>query len=140
MPDLSSVRRGLQRAELVVVQDAYFPTETTDLAHLVLPAAQWAEKEGVTTSSERRVSYLPALAPAPGSARPDWAVFADLGRRLGFEGDFAYASAEDVFLEYRRCTAGTAIDITGVSYARLQRDGGVQWPCPDTAHAGARRL
>jgi anaerobic selenocysteine-containing dehydrogenase len=140
MPDLSVVQRGLERAELVVVQDAYFPTETTDLAHLALPAAQWAEKEGLTTSSERRVSYLPGLVAPPGSARPDWAIFAELGRRLGFGRHFAYTAAEDVFLEYRRATAGTPIDITGVSYARLQRDGGVQWPCRDVTDAGTSRL
>jgi anaerobic selenocysteine-containing dehydrogenase len=140
MPDLSCVRRGLERAELVVVQDAYFPTETTDLAHVVLPAAQWAEKEGVATSSERRVSYLPALVPPPGAARPDWAIFAELGRRLDFGAAFSYRRAEDVFVEYRRSTTGTPVDITGVSYARLRRDGGVQWPCPAGAADGASRL
>jgi ferredoxin-nitrate reductase len=140
MPDLSVVRRGLERAELVVVQDAYFPTETTDLAHVVLPAAQWAEKEGVATSSERRISYLPALVSPPGSARPDWEIFADLGRRLGFDKAFAYTRAEEVFEEYRRSTAGTPVDITGVSYARLRRDGGIQWPCPAGATDGSPRL
>jgi anaerobic selenocysteine-containing dehydrogenase len=140
MPDLSVIRRGLERAELVVVQDAYFPTETTDLAHVALPAAQWAEKEGVTTSSERRVSYLPALSSPPGSALPDWAIFADLGKRLGFGPAFDYRGAEDVFLEFRRSTAGTPIDITGLSYARLRRDGGIQWPCPDYEADGSSRL
>jgi ferredoxin-nitrate reductase len=140
MPDLSTVRRGLERAELVVVQDAYFPTETTNEADIVLPAAQWAEKEGVATSSERRISYLPALVAPSGSARPDWAIFADLAQRLGFTDAFAYTQAEDVFVEYRRSTAGTPVDITGISYARLQRDGGIQWPCRDEAGDGARRL
>jgi ferredoxin-nitrate reductase len=140
MPDLSVVRRGLERAELVVVQDAYFPTETTDLAHVVLPAAQWAEKEGVTTSSDRRISYMPALVPPPGSARPDWAIFAALGRRLGFGNAFAYASSEDVFVDYRRSTAGTPVDCTGVTYARLQREGGIQWPCPEGRTDGTSRL
>jgi anaerobic selenocysteine-containing dehydrogenase len=140
VPDLGIVRSGLERAELVVVQDAYFPTETTDLADIVLPAAQWSEKEGVATSSERRISYLPALVAPPGSARPDWAIFASLGQRLGFGEAFAYTRAEDVFLEYRRCTERTPVDISGISYARLQRDGGIQWPCPDDARDGASRL
>jgi anaerobic selenocysteine-containing dehydrogenase len=140
MPDLSVVRRGLERAELVVVQDAYFPTETTDLADIVLPAAQWSEKEGVATSSERRISYLPALVAPPGNARPDWAIFADLAQRLGFSDAFAYTKAEAVFVEYRRTTAGTPVDITGISYARLQRAGGIQWPCSDEAGDGASRL
>jgi anaerobic selenocysteine-containing dehydrogenase len=140
MPDLSVVRRGLEQAELVVVQDAYFPTETSDLAHVALPAAQWAEKEGIATSSERRICYLPELVPPPGTARPDWAIFADLGKRLGYGEAFAYSCAQDVFAEYRRSTAGTHVDITGVTYARLQRDGGVQWPCPEGAADGASRL
>ena len=79
LPDQALVRAGLERAELVVVQDAYFPTETTDYADVVLPAAQWSEKEGTATSSERRVAYLGAAGPPPGRARPDWQIFADLG-------------------------------------------------------------
>jgi anaerobic selenocysteine-containing dehydrogenase len=141
MPDLGTVRAGLQRAELVVVQDAYFPTETArDFADVVLPAAQWAERDGTATSSERRVSYLPALAQAPGSGRPDWAIFADLARRLGFAGDFDYPCAESVFDEYRECTRNTSMDLTGLSYARLQREGGIQWPCPEGAPGGTERL
>jgi anaerobic selenocysteine-containing dehydrogenase len=141
MPDLSMVRAGLQRADLVVVQDAYFPTETArDFADVVLPAAQWAERDGTTTSSERRVSYMPAIGAAPGQARPDWVIFADLARRLGFDEDFDYASAESVFEEYRECTRGTSMDLTGVSYERLRREGGIQWPCPEGAAGGTERL
>jgi assimilatory nitrate reductase catalytic subunit len=140
MPNLSDVQRGLERAELVVVQDAYFPTETTDFAHVVLPASQWSEKEGIMTSSERRISYLPAMVEAPGRARPDWAIFADLGRHLGFKDAFSYASAEDVFVEYRLATEGTPIDVSGLSYARLRTTGGVQWPCPEPGSDGTARL
>jgi anaerobic selenocysteine-containing dehydrogenase len=141
MSDLTTVRAGLKRAELVVVQDSYFPTETArGYADVVLPAAQWAEREGTATSSERRVSYLPSLAPAPGAARPDWSIFADLARRMGFESAFSYTSAEAVFDEYRACTRGTSMDLTGLSYARLQREGGVQWPCPEEAPLGTKRL
>ncbi|MBV8718672.1 MAG: nitrate reductase [Chloroflexi bacterium] len=141
MPSLETVRRGLERAELVVVQDAYFPTETALLADIVLPAAQWAEKEGTTTSSERRVSYMPRLVAPPGLARPDWLIFAELAQLLGYTaGDFDFGTAEDVFDEFRRCTAGTSVDITGLSYARLRNEGGVQWPCPVRAASGVARL
>jgi anaerobic selenocysteine-containing dehydrogenase len=144
MPALATLRAGLERAELVVVQDAYFPTETALLADIVLPAAQWAEKEGTTTSSERRISHMAALVPPPGEARPDWAIFADLAQRLGYgSGAFGFTRAEEVFEEYRRCTAGTTVDISGLSYARLQRESGVQWPCPAGARSpagGAERL
>jgi anaerobic selenocysteine-containing dehydrogenase len=141
MPDLATVRAGLLRAELVVVQDACFPTETaTEFADVVLPAAQWAERDGTATSSERRVSYLPALVPPPGSARADWSIFADLARQLGFKSAFAYTSAEEIFDEYRACTRGTSMDISGLSYTRLQQHGGIQWPCPDERSPGTERL
>ena len=143
MPSLAMVRSGLERVELVVVQDAYFPTETAALADIVLPAAQWGEKEGTTTSSERRVSYMAELVPPPGEARPDWAIFADLARRLGFDTPgFGFTCVEDVFEEYRRCTAGTRVDITGLSYSRLRQEGGIQWPCPadGLASRGTERL
>jgi anaerobic selenocysteine-containing dehydrogenase len=140
MPDLQTVRAGLERAELVVVQDAYFPTETSEMAHLALPAAQWSEKEGTSTSSERRISYMPALVEAPGRARPDWAIFAELGQRLGYGTAFNFPHAESVFDEYRACTAGTDMDITGVSYRRLRDEGGLQWPCPSEESGGTPRL
>jgi anaerobic selenocysteine-containing dehydrogenase len=140
LPDQALVRAGLERAELVVVQDAYFPTETTDFADIVLPAAQWSEKEGTATSSERRVAYLAAAGPPPGRARPDWQIFADLAGRLGFADGFAYRSADEIFDEYRACTIGTDMDIGGLSYERLRQEGPIQWPCPVDAAGGTTRL
>jgi ferredoxin-nitrate reductase len=139
LPDLALARRALERAELVIVQDAYHPTETSQLADIVLPAAQWAERTGTMTNSERRITLLEqALAP-PGEARPDWAIFAAVGRRL-FGSPFAFADAEAVFEEYKRCTRGRPTDIGGLSYARLRREPGVQWPCPTPDHPGTSRL
>ena len=140
MPDGLAVRAGLEAAELVVVQDAYAPTETTDLADIVLPAAQWSEKEGTATNSERRIAYLPAVGKPPGEARPDWQIFTELGHRLGYASHFPYTTAEDVFAEYRACTVGTACDIGGLSYARLQRLGPIQWPYPAGSAIGTTRL
>ena len=73
IPDLHQVRRALRKAQLVVVQDAYHPTETTQLAHVLLPAAQWGEKEWTSTNSERMVSFSPKLFDPPGVALPDYA-------------------------------------------------------------------
>ena len=69
-PDTDLIEKALRQAELVVVQDAYHPTATSRLAHVVLPAAQWSEKEGVMTNSERRISYMPKLARAAGRSAP----------------------------------------------------------------------
>src|SRR5581483_1777497 len=86
LPDLHHVRRALSRAQLVVVQDAYHPTETSQLADVILPAAQWGEKEWTSTNSERMVSYSPRLFEPPGAALPDWEIVARFARRLGCRG------------------------------------------------------
>jgi assimilatory nitrate reductase catalytic subunit len=82
MPDQSTVRRALERAELVVVQEAFATTETCAYADLLLPATTWGEKEGTVTNSERRISRVRAAVPAPGSARHDWEIAVDFGRRM----------------------------------------------------------
>jgi ferredoxin-nitrate reductase len=128
MPDAELVRAALERAELVVVQDAHHPTETSALAHVVLPAAAWPEKEGAMTNSERRVGLVRrALAP-PGEARPDWRIFAGLAHALGFAEHFDWPDEAGVFAEFVRCTAGRLCDMSGLSHERLRRSGGIQWP------------
>lgn len=128
MPDAELVRAALARAELVVVQDAHHPTETSALAHAVLPAAAWPEKEGTMTNSERRVGLVRrALAP-PGEARPDWRIFAGLAAALGFGEHFGWSDEAAVFDEFVRCTAGRLCDMSSLSHERLKREGGVQWP------------
>jgi ferredoxin-nitrate reductase len=139
MPDLDLVERALRYAHLVVVQDSYHPTDTTKFADVLLPAAQWPEKEGVMTNSERRISIVPRLLPPAGEALPDWEIAALLARHLGFSSAFAFCGAESVFEEYKKLTAGTPVDISGISYDRL-RTGPVQWPCPTADHPGTPRL
>jgi ferredoxin-nitrate reductase len=139
MPDLDVVEKGLRQAELVVVQDAYHPTDTTRFADVLLPAAQWPEKEGVMTNSERTLTYLSRLADPPGEALPDWEILTRCAHALGFAEAFPFTCAADVFEEFKRLTAGRMMDITGVSYARLQRQP-VQWPCPAPDHPGTPRL
>ena len=130
MPDLQRVKLALQNSPFTVVQDAYFPTETTALAHLLLPAAQWGEKTGTMTNSERCVTLCPQFLPPPGGARPDWEIFAAVGRRLGFVPQFQWANAAAVFDEFVRLTQGRLCDYSGLSHAHLARLGPVAWPCP----------
>jgi ferredoxin-nitrate reductase len=130
VPDAARVRAALARAELVVVQDAYHPTETSALADAVLPAAAWPEKDGTMTNSERRVGLVRRALEPPGDARPDWRIFAGLAAALGFGEQFAWPDAGAVFDEFAACTAGRPCDMSGVSHERLRREGGVQWPCP----------
>jgi ferredoxin-nitrate reductase len=138
IPDLHQVRRALQKAKLVVVQDAYHPTETTALADVLLPAAQWGEKDWTSTSSERLVSHSPKLYEPPGLALPDWEILARFARTYGFTG-FEYASAAEVWDEFCRLTAGRPCDMVGMSSQRLRAARHLYWPCPGADHPGTPR-
>ena len=130
MPNLERVKAAMRRCPLVVVSEAYADTETSHYAHLLLPASQWSEKAGAMTNSERRVTYCPAYRPRHGQSRPDWEVFAELGRRLGFEQQFSYSSAAEVYAEFAALTAGRVCDLSGLSHQLLEEHGPQQWPFP----------
>lgn len=145
MPDQTMVRRALERAEFVVVQEAFATTATCEHADLLLPATAWGEKDGTVTNSERRISRVrPAVAP-PGETRHDWAIAVDFARRLearlrpGRPSLFAYDTPESVWMEHRESTRGRDLDITGLSYAQLE-SAPAQWPCPEGATTGKARL
>jgi ferredoxin-nitrate reductase len=144
-PDAQRFAAALRRADLVIAQDAYHPTETSNLAHVVLPAAQWPEKTGTMTNSERRVGLVRAAIAPPGDALPDWEIFARIARALGYRDAFAWSSAAEVFAEHVTTTAGRLCDQTGLSHARLARTGPLQWPIPARGpegddHDGTERL
>lgn len=132
MPNLARTKRALESVPYLVVSDAY-PTETTKYADLVLPAAQWGEKEGTMTNSERRVSLVAKLVEPVGEARADWEVFADVAGRLGFGEDFAWGSASEVFDEFVGLTRGTPVEMGGLSRKRLE-ERPVQWPVPESLY------
>ncbi len=145
MPDQTTVRRALERAELVVVQEAFATTATCAFADLLLPATSWGEKEGTVTNSERRISRVRAAVPPPGEARHDWQIAVDFARRLearlrpGQATLFPYTTPESIWLEHRASTRGRDLDITGLSYARLEQ-APQQWPFPEGAAQGRMRL
>jgi predicted molibdopterin-dependent oxidoreductase YjgC len=138
MPNLSVVRQALERAELVVVNDIYHPTETTQWADVVFPAAQWSERDGTVTNSERCISYLEQAIEPPGEALPDWQILCRFARAYGFGQAFAFDGPEAVYEEYKRFTQGRDLDIGGVTYERLKR-GPLQWPCPTGSHRSTMR-
>ena len=139
MPDLHHVRRALAKAELVVVQDAYHPTETTRLADVLLPVAQWSEKHGTSTSSERLVSISEPIVDPPGAAIPDWQILAKFGKAMGFPG-FDFKDAASVWDEFIPLTAGRPCDMAGMTSARLKAVRHLRWPCPTVDHPGTERL
>jgi len=136
MPSLDRVRAAAARCPLVVLTEAYAGTETESVAHLLLPAAQWSEKQGVMVNSERRVTLCQAFREPPGEARADWAIFAELGRRLGFDKQFAYGSSAEVYAEFAGLTGSRVCDVSGLSHQLLQSDGPQQWPFPAGTEAG----
>ena len=130
MPDLVRTKKALLKSPFTIVQDAYYPLETASFAHVVLPAAQWGEKTGTMTNSERVVTLCPQFRPAPGVAKPDWEIFAEVGRRLGFTREFDFANSAQVYQEFVSLTKDRPCDMTGLSHGRLRQQGPIQWPCP----------
>jgi ferredoxin-nitrate reductase len=135
MPDLERTKAALRQSPFTVYQDCYYPTEMVEFAHVLLPAAQWSEAPGTMTNSERRVTYCPQFRQPPGEARPDWMIFAEVGRRLGFADQFSFQTAAAVHAEYVQLTRDRPCDQTGISHARLAAAGPLQWPCPAVATA-----
>jgi len=130
MPDLVRTKKALLQSPFTICQDAYYPTETTAYAHVVLPAAQWGEKTGIMTNSERVVTLCPQFRERPGEAKPDWEIFAEVGRRLGFTKEFDFASSAEVYSEFVQLTKDRPCDMSGLTHGRLRQQGSIQWPCP----------
>ncbi len=144
-PNLAHATALLRSLDFLVVQDL-FMHETAEIADVVLPAASFAEKEGTFTNSERRVQRVRKLVDPPGAARADWEIVQDLAARLAARlGDgspvrdlrgFDHPSAASIFNELASLTP----TLGGLSHARLDAEGGIQWPCPSPGHPGTARL
>jgi predicted molibdopterin-dependent oxidoreductase YjgC len=138
--NLSHAQHAMRNLEFLVVQDIFLQ-ETAQAAHVVLPAASFAEKEGSFTNSERRIQRVRrALAPV-GEAKPDWEITSDIARRvcarLGYDASqFAYSSPAQIFDEMASLTP----IIAGINHTRLDRESGIQWPCPSADHPGTPNL
>jgi predicted molibdopterin-dependent oxidoreductase YjgC len=129
--DISRARKLLRELDFLVVQDIFL-TGTAELADVVLPGtASWCESEGTVTNSERRVQLLRRALEPPGEARDDMWIIAEIARRMGH--DWPDQTAEEVWDELRSLSPMHR----GMSYARLEELGGIQWPCPDEEHPGS---
>ena len=146
LPDQQHVREALQACPFVVLQEAFKTTETAAFADLLLPAASWGEKQGTVTNSERRLSNVRQAIPAPGEARPDWAITVDFARRLQRRLKpqaaelFNFSTTEALFDEFKHLTAGRDLDMTGIDRALIDARGPQQWPFPAGASHGTARL
>ena len=136
-PDLHHAEEQFKNLEFLVVQDIFLH-ETAQIADVVLPATSFAEKDGTFTNSERRVQRVRKAIEPISQSRPDWEIICDLGRRLSrrlglpLEDQFSYSHPREIFQEM----AGLTPIMAGISYARLDQEGGIQWPCPDVDHPG----
>jgi anaerobic selenocysteine-containing dehydrogenase len=131
-PNLGVLRQALDTLDFLVVQDGFHPTPTSELAHLVLPAAIWGEKDGTYTNSERRVSKVNRAVDPPGEARSDFDIFLHLARALGCADELfpGWTTPQDAFEEWKRVSAGRLCDYSGMTYEDIDKHGGIQWPHP----------
>ncbi len=140
LPHTQWVEEGLSKAELLIVQDIFHPTETSMLADVILAGAQWCEKTGTFISSERRVELVEKIIDPPGMAKSDCEIICLVARAMGFQKEFPYTSSDDIFEEWKGITRGRICDMSGVSYERLRDKVGLQLPCPEMSSPGTQRL
>jgi assimilatory nitrate reductase catalytic subunit len=145
MPDQKLIRAALEKAELVIVQEAFLTSATVAYADVLLPASTWGEKEGTVTNSERRITRVHPVLPKPGQARHDWEIVGDFAAVLApllqkTVAPFLYADTEQIWNEHRESTRGRDLDITGLSFQLLDANGPQQWPYPAGALHGKKRL
>lgn len=145
MPELSRIRKILQKEDLFVIAQDAFMTETTELADVILPAAIWGEKTGCYTNVDRTVHISHKAIDPPGEARSDFDIFVDYARRMGFKDKdgaplIKWNTPEEAFEAWKECTRGRPCDYTGLSYAKLSQGRGIQWPCNEQFPNGTPHL
>ena len=133
-PNAGNIEKGLNQIDFLVVQDIFL-NETARFADVVLPAACFAEKDGVFTNSDRRVQRVRKAVAPPGEARADWEILCEVARACGYPMP-DYQSPADVYAEM----AGLCDQFKGISHARIDAEGGLQWPCPSPDHPGTATL
>jgi formate dehydrogenase alpha subunit len=140
-PNQNHARRALESLEFLVCQDIFI-NETGEMADVILPATSFAEKDGTFTNTDRRVQRCRAAVLPVAGSRPDWEIICDLGRRIEkrlvvkMSAGFEYEHPSDIWEEMRQLTP----DFWGIDYGRIDREGGVHWPCPDFDHPGTPYL
>jgi ferredoxin-nitrate reductase len=131
MPNTSRIRKTLEKLDFLVVQDAYQDVETTQYAHMFLPAAVWAEKEGVFTNTERRVNRVTNVQAPKGNSKSDFWIFSQLAKRFDNGQKISFPdTTEAAFEEMKTLSkgAGRNLDISGMTYAKIEQARGIQWP------------
>ena len=140
LPNVDRYRKALESGKaFLVVSEAFHPTRTSELADVVLPAALWAEKEGVYGCTERRYQLLEQSVKPLGEARPDFQILCDLARRLGHGELLPWKSPAEAWEEILTLCKGTAYDFGGMTRQALKASHGLLWPLPTAGHPGTKR-
>lgn len=139
LPDNNFVRQALEKLEFYVAID-FFLNETAHHADIVLPGSLQEEDEGIVTQIEGRVIKINQAVDPPGEARQDWRIIQDIAKALGRERGFTFDSSREMLDELRVASKGGIADYSGITYEKIERQGGVFWPCPSDDHKGTERL
>jgi len=130
LPDREKFLKGIEKNKPFIVVSDIYPTPTTKIADVILPAAMWVEREGCFGNSERRTQQWNKLVPPPGDAKPDSWYTIEVARRMGYENLFPWQKEEDqgkgLFDEYRKFTIGVGKDLA--TYEQLKKERGMRWP------------
>jgi assimilatory nitrate reductase catalytic subunit len=141
MPNAPRTRKMLEKLEFLVVQDCYVDVENNQYSHVYLPGAMWAEKDGCMTNTERRVNKINKVTEPHGDSKPDLWIFNEIAKRFNTEGKVNFPEAsEDVFEEMRRVSKGRLVDYSGMNYAKIVANKGLQWPCTEESGEPSPRL
>ncbi|HMB58722.1 MAG TPA: molybdopterin-dependent oxidoreductase, partial [Xanthomonadales bacterium] len=142
MPNTERIRKTLEKLDFLVVQDSYADVETTQYAHLYLPAATWAEKEGVFTNTERRVNLVRQVTQPHGNSKSDLAIFNGVAKRFEHSKKMRFPDTPaEVFEEMKALSKGRLVDISGMNHDLIEEKRGIQWPyTEDQASAGEAPL
>ncbi len=142
MTNSARIRKTFENLEFLVVQDAYADVETNEYSHVYLPAAVWAEKQGCFTNTERRVNLIRNVMPPYADSKPDFWIFNQMAKRFEQGAKIKFPeTTEGAFDEMRELSKGRMLDYSGMTYAKIEQQCGIQWPCNDaTAPNGSPRL
>ena len=139
LPDNKFITRCLEKLEFYVAID-FFLNETAQHADVVLPGSLQEEDEGVVTQIEGRVIKINQAVDPPGDARQDWRIIQDIARSLGRERGFTFTAPREIFDELRIASKGGIADYSGITYEKIEKQGGVFWPCTSEDDPGTPRL
>jgi len=141
-PDQNRLRKAFDKLEILVVQDA-FMSETAEIADVIFSAATWSEKEGTYTNSERRCNYAQKAVEPLGDTKSDANIVIEFSKYFPGKYELLFEhlkSSEDIFNEIKKVSKGQLCDYSGMSYKKIEKLGGIQWPCNEKYPDGKKRL